>query len=95
VVNGLREFARRGPLAIDAVEAPPPAYCSTRWSTYVVSTLSAGTTQPLESTMNPDRGFGTLSNRPMNTRQIAVAKVAAMSAAAGICADVREAPRAW
>jgi 5-methyltetrahydropteroyltriglutamate--homocysteine methyltransferase len=32
--------------------------------------------------LNPDCGFGTFSNRPMNTREIAVAKVAAMAAAA-------------
>jgi 5-methyltetrahydropteroyltriglutamate--homocysteine methyltransferase len=32
--------------------------------------------------LNPDCGFGTLSNRPMNTRAIASAKVAAMAAAA-------------
>jgi len=32
--------------------------------------------------LNPDCGFGTFSNRPMNTREIAAAKVAAMAAAA-------------
>ena len=32
--------------------------------------------------LNPDCGFGTFSNRPMNTREIASAKVAAMTAAA-------------
>jgi len=32
--------------------------------------------------LNPDCGFGTFSNRPMNTRAIAAAKVAAMAAAA-------------
>ena len=32
--------------------------------------------------LNPDCGFGTFSNRPMNTREIASAKVAAMAAAA-------------
>ena len=32
--------------------------------------------------LNPDCGFGTFSNRPMNTRDIASAKVAAMAAAA-------------
>jgi 5-methyltetrahydropteroyltriglutamate--homocysteine methyltransferase len=32
--------------------------------------------------LNPDCGFGTFSNRPMNTREIAVAKVASMVAAA-------------
>ena len=32
--------------------------------------------------LNPDCGFGTFSNRPMNTREIASAKVAAMVAAA-------------
>jgi 5-methyltetrahydropteroyltriglutamate--homocysteine methyltransferase len=32
--------------------------------------------------LNPDCGFGTFSNRPMNTREIALAKVAAMTAAA-------------
>jgi 5-methyltetrahydropteroyltriglutamate--homocysteine methyltransferase len=32
--------------------------------------------------LNPDCGFGTFSNRPMNTREIARAKVAAMVAAA-------------
>jgi 5-methyltetrahydropteroyltriglutamate--homocysteine methyltransferase len=32
--------------------------------------------------VNPDCGFGTFSNRPMNTREIAFAKVAAMAAAA-------------
>jgi 5-methyltetrahydropteroyltriglutamate--homocysteine methyltransferase len=37
--------------------------------------------------LNPDCGFGTFSNRPMNTREIACAKVAAMAAAAR---DLRE-----
>jgi 5-methyltetrahydropteroyltriglutamate--homocysteine methyltransferase len=37
--------------------------------------------------LNPDCGFGTFSNRPMNTREIASAKVAAMAAAAR---DLRE-----
>ena len=32
--------------------------------------------------LNPDCGFGTFSNRPMNTREVASAKVAAMVAAA-------------
>jgi 5-methyltetrahydropteroyltriglutamate--homocysteine methyltransferase len=32
--------------------------------------------------LNPDCGFGTFSNRPMNTPQIASAKVAAMVSAA-------------
>jgi len=32
--------------------------------------------------LNPDCGFGTFSNRPMNTLEIASAKVAAMAAAA-------------
>jgi 5-methyltetrahydropteroyltriglutamate--homocysteine methyltransferase len=32
--------------------------------------------------LNPDCGFGTFSNRPMNTREIAAAKVAAMVSAA-------------
>jgi 5-methyltetrahydropteroyltriglutamate--homocysteine methyltransferase len=32
--------------------------------------------------LNPDCGFGTFSNRPMNTREVAAAKVAAMAAAA-------------
>jgi 5-methyltetrahydropteroyltriglutamate--homocysteine methyltransferase len=32
--------------------------------------------------LNPDCGFGTFSNRPMNTREIASATVAAMAAAA-------------
>ena len=32
--------------------------------------------------LNPDCGFGTFSNRPMNTLDIASAKVAAMAAAA-------------
>ena len=32
--------------------------------------------------LNPDCGFGTFSNRPMNTREMASAKVAAMTAAA-------------
>ena len=32
--------------------------------------------------LNPDCGFGTFSNRPMNTLEIASAKVAAMTAAA-------------
>jgi 5-methyltetrahydropteroyltriglutamate--homocysteine methyltransferase len=32
--------------------------------------------------LNPDCGFGTFSNRPMNTREIASAKMAAMAAAA-------------
>jgi 5-methyltetrahydropteroyltriglutamate--homocysteine methyltransferase len=32
--------------------------------------------------LNPDCGFGTFSNRPMNTHEIAAAKVAAMAAAA-------------
>jgi 5-methyltetrahydropteroyltriglutamate--homocysteine methyltransferase len=32
--------------------------------------------------LNPDCGFGTFSNRPMNTREIASAKIAAMAAAA-------------
>jgi 5-methyltetrahydropteroyltriglutamate--homocysteine methyltransferase len=32
--------------------------------------------------LNPDCGFGTFANRPMNTREIASAKVAAMVAAA-------------
>jgi 5-methyltetrahydropteroyltriglutamate--homocysteine methyltransferase len=32
--------------------------------------------------LNPDCGFGTFSNRPMSTRQIASAKVAAMAEAA-------------
>jgi 5-methyltetrahydropteroyltriglutamate--homocysteine methyltransferase len=32
--------------------------------------------------LNPDCGFGTFSNRPMNTREIACAKIAAMTAAA-------------
>ena len=37
--------------------------------------------------LNPDCGFGTFSNRPMNTLEIASAKVAAMVAAAR---DLRE-----
>jgi 5-methyltetrahydropteroyltriglutamate--homocysteine methyltransferase len=32
--------------------------------------------------LNPDCGFGTFSNRPMNTREIASAKISAMAAAA-------------
>ena len=32
--------------------------------------------------LNPDCGFGTFANRPMNTREIASAKIAAMAAAA-------------
>ena len=32
--------------------------------------------------LNPDCGFGTFSNRPMNTLEVASAKVAAMAAAA-------------
>jgi 5-methyltetrahydropteroyltriglutamate--homocysteine methyltransferase len=32
--------------------------------------------------LNPDCGFGTFSNRPMNTHEIASAKIAAMAAAA-------------
>jgi 5-methyltetrahydropteroyltriglutamate--homocysteine methyltransferase len=32
--------------------------------------------------LNPDCGFGTFANRPMNTREIATAKIAAMAAAA-------------
>ncbi len=32
--------------------------------------------------LNPDCGFGTFANRPMNTREIAAAKIAAMAAAA-------------
>lgn len=32
--------------------------------------------------LNPDCGFGTFSNRPMNTREVAMAKVAAIAAAA-------------
>ena len=32
--------------------------------------------------LNPDCGFGTFANRPMNTLEIAAAKVAAMAAAA-------------
>jgi 5-methyltetrahydropteroyltriglutamate--homocysteine methyltransferase len=39
--------------------------------------------------LNPDCGFGTFSNRPMNTCDIAAAKVAAMAAAAR---DLRGAP---
>jgi len=32
--------------------------------------------------LNPDCGFGTFSNRPMNSQTIAAAKVAAIAAAA-------------
>lgn len=32
--------------------------------------------------LNPDCGFGTFANRPMNTRKIASAKIADMAAAA-------------
>jgi 5-methyltetrahydropteroyltriglutamate--homocysteine methyltransferase len=32
--------------------------------------------------LNPDCGFGTFSNRPMNTTEIASAKIAAMAVAA-------------
>jgi 5-methyltetrahydropteroyltriglutamate--homocysteine methyltransferase len=32
--------------------------------------------------LNPDCGFGTFANRPMNTQEIASAKIAGMAAAA-------------
>ena len=37
---------------------------------------------PSQIFLNPDCGFGTFSNRPMNTWEIATAKVGAMVAAA-------------
>jgi 5-methyltetrahydropteroyltriglutamate--homocysteine methyltransferase len=37
---------------------------------------------PSQIFLNPDCGFGTFSNRPMNTWEIAAAKVGAMVAAA-------------
>ena len=39
-------------------------------------------TRPSQIFLNPDCGFGTFSNRPMNTGEIAAAKVGAMVAAA-------------
>jgi 5-methyltetrahydropteroyltriglutamate--homocysteine methyltransferase len=32
--------------------------------------------------LNPDRGFGTFSNRPMNSESVAIEKLRAMTAAA-------------
>jgi 5-methyltetrahydropteroyltriglutamate--homocysteine methyltransferase len=38
--------------------------------------------EPARVFLNPDCGFGTFSNRPMNSEAVAAAKVAAMAAAA-------------